>query len=284
MIQHYKISFFLVSNIFAIFSLLLFHCSTTLYEYNINIIEHPQSQKYFSGHPVTFNIKVESASNATLNYQWQTASPKATTFTNIIGATKSSYTTPILIEIDNNKQYRCVVSISKEASINSNVAFVSYYRIRTIAGTGVAGFSGDGNPAINAQINNPYTLRIHPKGDFYFIDRANNRIRKIDTKGIISTIAGTGVAGFSGDGGVAKAAQLQQPYGIVFDSKGDMYITDSFNNRIRKIDTKGIISTIAGTGVAGFSGDGGAATAAQLNEPTSITIDSKDNMLCWGWR
>ncbi|MFN8672160.1 MAG: hypothetical protein U0457_08805 [Candidatus Sericytochromatia bacterium] len=151
--------------------------------------------------------------------------------------------------------------------------------ITTIAGNGVAGFSGDNGLAINAQLNLPNNITFDSLGNLYITDGGNNRIRKVDKNtGIITTIAGTGIAGFSGDNGLAINAQLI-PVGLAFDSLGNLYIADGSNNRIRKIDKiTGIITTIAGNGVAGFSGDNGQAISAQLNWPNNITFDSLDNM------
>jgi sugar lactone lactonase YvrE len=150
--------------------------------------------------------------------------------------------------------------------------------ISTVAGTGTAGYSGDGGAATAAQVNNPIGVTIDSTGNIYIADRDNRRIRKVNTSGIISTVAGTGTAGYSGDGGAATAAQLNNPTGVSIDSTGNIYIADLINNRIRKVNTSGIISTVAGTGTAGYSGDGGAATAAMLYNPYQITVDSNDNI------
>ncbi|MFI5141138.1 MAG: gliding motility-associated C-terminal domain-containing protein [Bacteroidia bacterium] len=147
--------------------------------------------------------------------------------------------------------------------------------ISTIAGTGMRGYSGDGGPATAARLNGPDGVTFDTQGNLYIADYSNNRIRLINTAGIISTIVGTGAAGFSGDGGPATAAQLNGPNdGIVFDALGNFYIPDALNNRIRKVNTLCIISTIAGTGVAGFSGDGGPALAAELHYPGGVALDS----------
>ena len=148
--------------------------------------------------------------------------------------------------------------------------------ITTVAGTGAIGFSGDGGPATAARLNQPEQVALDATGNMYIVDTGNERVRKVSTTGVITTIAGTGVAGFSGDGGFATAAQLNAPEEVALDGSGNVYIAD-FNNRIRKINTLGIISTIAGTGIAGFSGDGGQATAAQFNEP-GVTIDAVGNI------
>jgi len=151
--------------------------------------------------------------------------------------------------------------------------------ISTIAGNGISGYTGDGGASTSAQLNAPYGTRFDASGNMYIADALNHRIRKINTNGIITTIAGTGVTGYSGDGGPATAAQLYRPTDIAIDATGNMYISDEFNHCIRKIDTLGIISTFAGTGgVAGYSGDGGAATAAQIYNPNTISIDVNGNI------
>ncbi len=150
--------------------------------------------------------------------------------------------------------------------------------ISTFAGTGTAGFSGDGGQAIAAQLNIPYVSVFDAAGNMYIADYANNRIRKINTAGIISTFAGTGTGGYSGDGGQATAAELYTPVGLAFDLSSNLIISDGSNHRIRKINSSGIISTIAGNGTPGFSGDCGQAIAAQLNRPFGIAIDAVGNL------
>jgi len=150
--------------------------------------------------------------------------------------------------------------------------------ITTVVGTGVAGFSGDGGPAILAQLNEPTGLALDGAGNLYIIAEFNHRVRKVDTGGIITTVAGTGVAGFSGDGGPATSARLNRANEIDIDGAGNLYISDQFNHRIRKVDTGGIITTVAGIGTAGFSGDGGPATSARLNFPTDMRVDGTGNL------
>ncbi len=147
-------------------------------------------------------------------------------------------------------------------------------RISTVAGTGTARFSGDGGLATQTGLHSPYGVAVDAVGDVYIADRDNHRVRKVDTAGRISTVAGTGTAGFSGDGGLATQAGLDHPYGVAVDAVGDVYITDSYNNRVRKVDTAGRISTVAGTGTAGFSGDGGLATQAGLDHPYGVAVDA----------
>jgi Secretion system C-terminal sorting domain/Bacterial Ig domain len=139
--------------------------------------------------------------------------------------------------------------------------------ISTIAGTGIAGYGGDGMPATAALFNGPCYIAIDMAGNLFVPDVSNRRVRKIDAMGIISTVAGTGTMGYSGDGGPATAALLNQPSSIGIDDLGNLYIGDVVNNVIRKVNNSGIITTIAGTGVAGYSGDGGPATAARIKQP-----------------
>jgi len=150
--------------------------------------------------------------------------------------------------------------------------------ITTVAGDGTPAYSGDGGPATSASMFHPSGIAIDKHGNFYIGDLLNNRIRKVDTSGIITTFAGTGAAGFSGDGGPATSATIQGPDGMAFDSFGNLFFCDFFNHRIRKIDTLGVITTIAGTGIVGYTGDGGPATAATLQNPTGLIIDMFNNL------
>ncbi|MEU5996783.1 RICIN domain-containing protein [Streptomyces sp. NPDC047197] len=147
-------------------------------------------------------------------------------------------------------------------------------KISTVAGTGKAGFSGDGGPSTAAQLKRPYGLAVDSTGVLYIADLEDHRVRKVTTDGKISTVAGTGKAGFSGDGGPAVAAQLQKPNGVAVDGAGSLYIADGENHRVRKITNDGTISTVAGTGTAGSSGDDGPATSAQLDKPLAVLVDS----------
>jgi len=143
--------------------------------------------------------------------------------------------------------------------------------IETIAGTGVAGFSGDGGPATKAQLNNPFGIVRGPDNALYFCEYTGQRIRKITPDGKIHTVAGTGKPGYSGDGGPALKATFNKPHELRFDRHGDLFLTDMVNHAIRKIDMKsGIVTTVAGTGKAGYSGDGGPATKARLKQPHSL--------------
>ncbi len=152
--------------------------------------------------------------------------------------------------------------------------------ITTIAGNGTPGFSGDSGPASSALLNEPVDVLADTQGNLYIADRSNCRIRKIDTVGTISTIAGTSQCVHAGDGGNAKDASFIYPAELALDHTGNLYVTDSFAYRIRKIDMQsGLISTFAGNGLPGSSGDFGPATAASLYGPGPITFDNADNLL-----
>ena len=155
--------------------------------------------------------------------------------------------------------------------------------IATYAGTGESGYSGDGAPATAARLDYPRGVAVDSSGNVYIADTNNHRIRKVDSSGTITTVAGTGstglrLGGFSGDGGPATSAQLQHPSGVAVDSSGNLYIADTYNHRIRKVDSSGTITTVAGTGVSGFSGDGGMASAAMLDSPGDVAVDGSGNL------
>ena len=151
--------------------------------------------------------------------------------------------------------------------------------ITTVAGTGERGFSGDGGPATQARLNRPYRVFVDAEGNLFIVDLGNHRIRKVDaTTGIITTIAGTGQEGFGGDGGPATRAVFDIPLGIFVDAGGNLFVADRYNHRIRKIDLQGIITTVAGNGGEGFSGDGGPATRASLADPLDVFGDSEGNL------
>jgi sugar lactone lactonase YvrE len=150
--------------------------------------------------------------------------------------------------------------------------------VTTIAGTGTAGSTGDGGQATLARLSAPERLAFDTVGNLYIADSANNKIRKVTPAGIISTVAGTGTAGFSGDNGQATSARLRTPTDVAIKPDGTMYIADRANHRIRKVTAAGIISTVAGNGTAGYSGDDVQATASRLNNPYSVTFDPAGNL------
>ncbi len=142
----------------------------------------------------------------------------------------------------------------------------------TFAGTGLSSYSGDDGPAAQAQVNAPAGVALDSQGNLYIADTANNRVRRISPDGQITTVAGFGPAGFSGDGGHARSALLNRPMGVAVDSGGNLFIADTGNNRVRKVFPNGIIGTVAGNGNAGFFGDGGNALFAALHAPRAVAV------------
>jgi hypothetical protein len=154
--------------------------------------------------------------------------------------------------------------------------------ITTVAGTGVAGFSGDNGAATSARLALPSAVAVDASGSLYIADTNNHRIRKVATNGTITTVAGNGEELFAGDGGAATSASLDSPTGVAVDAAGKIYIADRQNHRIRVVGTNGIITTIAGSGGAsfagGFGGDGASATAATLAKPSGVSVDASGNV------
>ena len=158
------------------------------------------------------------------------------------------------------------------------------YIVTTVAGLNSPGFSGDGGPALFAALDSAGGLAVDAAGNTFVADTANSRIRKISPQGVITTVAGNGANGFGGDGGPAASAQLSYagggdtPQGLAVDALGNLFFADVGNNRIRKVTPQGIVSTVAGNGTAGFGGDGGPATLAELNRPIGIALDTSGNL------
>jgi uncharacterized protein (TIGR03437 family) len=149
--------------------------------------------------------------------------------------------------------------------------------ITTVAGNGGYGYTGDNGPAIIADLYQPVGIAVDSAGNLYIADSVNSRIRKVSTSGTITTVAGDGTAGFTGDGSTATSAELNEPLGVAVDSAGNIYVADTFNNRIRKV-SNGIVTTIAGTGAGSYSGDGGTGTNATLFQPAGVAVDSAGNL------
>lgn len=155
--------------------------------------------------------------------------------------------------------------------VDGNQFVLGDWRIETFAGTGKAGFSGDGGPATSAQLDNPFGVIRGPDGAIWFCEYSGQRVRRVAADGTISTIAGSGQKGYAGDGGPALKASFNLPHEIRFDKRGDLYIVDMQNHAVRKVDMQTrVISTVAGSGKPGYSGDGGPATQALLKNPHSI--------------
>ncbi len=150
--------------------------------------------------------------------------------------------------------------------------------ISTIAGTGIGGYGGDGGSATSALLSGPDDVALDAAGNLYITDRGNSRIRQVDINGIITTVAGGSIDSNLGDGGLATLARINNPSGIAVDAAGNIFISDTLNRRIRKVDTNGIITTVVGTGQSGSTGDGGLAINATLREAYGITLDARGNL------
>jgi secreted PhoX family phosphatase len=150
--------------------------------------------------------------------------------------------------------------------------------ISTVAGTGIPGYSGDGGAAANAELNYPLGVAVDTSGHLFIADSDNGRIREVGAGGMITTVAGNGRYGYSGDGGPATKAELSGPSGVAVDASGNLFIADASNYRIREVGTNGMITTVAGNGTQGYSGDGGAATGAELSNPNSVAVDASGNL------
>lgn len=174
----------------------------------------------------------------------------------------------------------CLVLVSFLLAVNPHKSALTDSRdtqMRTVVGTGIAGYAGDGTAAKSAQLNQPFQVSFGPGGEMLIADTANHCIRRVDPdSGKITTIAGCGRKGYTGDGGPATAATFDEPYDVAADARGNLYIVDRLNACIRRVDAAlGMITTLAGTGHEGYSGDGGPATAAQLREPNSLALDGR---------
>lgn len=167
-----------------------------------------------------------------------------------------------------------LVSLAAVRDLSAAEQKSSRFEITTIAGTGQSGYAGDDGPATKVQLNNPYGLTRGPDGGLYMCDMSSHVIRRIGHDGVISPVAGTGQRGYSGDGGPARNAELNEPYELRFDTAGNMFFVEMQNHIVRRVDGKTrIISTVAGVGKPGFSGDNGVAIRAAFNQPHSIQFD-----------
>jgi len=190
-------------------------------------------------------------------------------------ATSAQLVRPFRVAVDSNGN----IYIADYYSYRVRMVTASSGNISTIAGNGNPGYFGDNEAGASAQISDVHGIAVDSSGNVYIADTGNNRVRKIDTSGKITTIAGNGTRGYSGDGAAATAAALWFPCGLAFDNSGNLYISDYGNSTVRKVDSKGTISTVAGTGSYGFSGDGGSASKAALAYPYAIAFDSAGNLL-----
>ena len=181
------------------------------------------------------------------------------------------------------------ISVAVDASGNLLIADLFNHRIRridartriitSVAGNGIDGYSGDGELAITAALNTPSAIAVDGGGDLFIADQYNQVIRRVDATGVISTFAGTGNDGFSGNNGPATAADLNLPAGVAVDTAGNLFIADTGNNQIRRVDTNRTITTVVGNGTRGFAGDNGPAVNASLDQPSGLAFDSEGRLL-----
>jgi sugar lactone lactonase YvrE len=237
------------------------------------------------GSNVTFSVSV--AGTGPFSYQWQlngTNLPNAV-ITTVAGNGTAGYAGEG--GAATNAEFDVPDGVAVDAA--GNLFIADYYNnrirkmgtngiIRTVAGNGINGYSGDGGAATNAELGYPNGVAVDAKGNLFIADYYNNRIRKVGTNGTITTVAGNGTAGYSGDGGAATSAELRYPSGVAVDAGGNLFVADEENNMIRKIDTNGIIATVAGNGTQGYSGDGGAASEAELFLPYGVALDATGNL------
>jgi uncharacterized repeat protein (TIGR01451 family) len=179
------------------------------------------------------------------------------------------------------------VGVAVDAASNVYIADTDNHRIRmvapngtitTVAGNGVQGYLGDGLPAAVAELNQPRGIAVDSKGDLFIADSGNQVVRLVASGGVINTLAGTGAAGYSGDGGPATGATLFDPSGVAVDATGVLYVADASNSVVRRVDPGGTIWTVAGNDTAGYSGDGGPAINAQLDTPSGVAVDTAGNV------
>ncbi len=204
------------------------------------------------------------AGNGTGGYVGDGGQANAAQLNNPTGIATDQYRNLYIADMNNSCVRKVVASTGK---------------ISTIAGNGIYGYSGDGGNAVSAELSTPFSVAVDASGNVYIADRNNSCVRMVNPSGIISTFAGTGVLGNSGDGGAANQALLGEPIGVAVDASGNVYIADYYYNCIRMV-SGGIISTVAGTGssTGGYSGNGGPAINAQLNNPTGVTVDASGNI------
>jgi hypothetical protein len=247
------------------------------------ITNQPTSQNVLVGGNSTFTVGVSGTGPFT--FQWQF---DGTSLPNIITvAGNGSYSYSGDGGWATNAEFNNPFSVAVDGLGNLFIADPPNNRIRevgtngviiTVAGNGSYGYSGDGGPASSAALDNPHAVAADGLGNLFIADSGNNRIRQVDTNGIITTVAGDGTYAYSGDGGPASSAALANPNYVAVDGVGNLFITDTSNNRIREVGTNGIISTVAGNGAFGYSGDGGWATNAALSNLLAVTVNGVGNL------
>ena len=250
-----------------------------------SLTSQPASQTNLPGTTVAFNVTASGTGLFTYQWQFNGTNLHIDTITTIIGgnfggfggdggaAINASLRNPRGVAFDGfGNLYIADSGNNRIRAVNTNGV------ITTVAGNGSATYAGDGGAATNASLRAPSSIAFDASGNVYIADGSNNRIRKLATNGIITTVAGNGSATYAGDGGTATNASLRAPSSVAFDAFGNLYIADSGNNRIRAVDTNGVITTVAGNGLASYAGDGGTATSASLRAPAGVAFDAFGNL------
>jgi VCBS repeat-containing protein len=254
---------------------------------NSSSIEYTPNPNYYGKDKFTIKVRddsgasIEKTINIIVNDVNDKPAISSSLFTTI--EKEDNYTYKISVENDIEGQVTALrVSDGVDLPEWLTLKYIQPKSIETIAGVlRESGSSGDGGDATSATLNTPSAVILNSNGEIFIADTLNHSIRKVDLDGVITTVAGTlGVSGSSGDGGDATSATLNRPYGIAFDSSNNLYIADTLNHSVRKVDSNGVITTVAGTlGVSGSSGDGGDAINAKLNRPYGLTIDKDGTIL-----
>jgi len=215
------------------------------------------------------------------NYRIRMVSPGGT-ITTVAGTGVAGYSGDNGPATSAGLSFPCAVAVDADGKLSiadgQRIRTISGGTITTVAGTGAAGYSGDDGPATSAQLYNPTGVAVDTAGNLYIADSNNYRVRMVSVLGTITTVAGTGTAGYSGDDGPATSAQINYPVGVAVDAAGNLYVAELYNHVIRKVSSGGTITTVAGTGVAGYSGDNGPAASAKLNKPSDVAVDTAGNL------
>ena len=236
-----------------------------------SIVTEPMKEVVSAGGEASFSVAVADPED--YSYQWQFDGknlPSVGIISTVVttgGHFSGSLPTCVAVDGSGNLFY--------SATPTYEVTEIGTKGVSTIvAGNGQSGYSGDGGPATNASMGNVQGVAVDGSGNLYIADSSYGTVRKVNANGIITTLAGNGTNGYLGDGGAATNAELSAPYGVAVDAGGNVFIADSGNNVIRKVDVHGVITTFAGNGTNGYSGEGGAATNAELAGPTGVAVDS----------
>jgi trimeric autotransporter adhesin len=246
------------------------------------ITVQPASQTILTGSNVIFSVMVDGTGSFTYQWQFNGTNLPNNIITTFAGNGNTGFGG------DGGPATNAAMFATEGLALDQggNLFFADTDRIRKVDTNGIIttvvggpfGYAGDGGPATNALLHEPSGVAMDRSGNLYIADSYNCRIRKVDTNGIITTVRGNGSRGFSGDGGSATNASLNFPQDVAVDPLGNFYIADLSNQRIRKVDTQGFITTVAGNGVAGFSGDGGPATNAHLNGTYGVTVSASGSL------